>query len=97
MKDIKTKIYCNYRHEEKVNGMWVEVPMRKNYLEGEISEDTYNKIVGEDTVAFFLSIGATETITYYTRFGRVKQLISEAPGGEKRAIYDFTFIDEEVA
>lgn len=84
-------IYCRHHLEEKVNGQWVLRQEDNSKWERVITEKEYNWLTSQSTVAFFQSIGALESITYYPS-GRVKQLTSISPSRQQRATYSFEYL-----
>lgn len=91
----KYKIYCTKIYEKSVDGKWVHDTDESNNCSKEITHEEYDRIVSNKTTSFFRSLGGTETVNV-DGGGRVKRLVSMSPACEKRVIYLFKFVNQEV-
>ena len=86
------KIILNTIRTEKKAGFKTVYTETENETR-EITEDQYNKTIGNDTLKFFRRLGGTETaIRSYTCAGyKVVKLTSVSPDRETKVIRTFKF------
>ena len=80
--------------EQYVDGKWIPDKDDAENWNREITNEEYEKIVGIETLSFFVALGGIETVTR-DKEGRVIGLVSTRPDGQVRAVYTFEFVAKE--